>query len=136
MKRLIIIASVVVLIALLVVWRISFRDAEISVKSDKTNFEITAIDLVQEFSSDETAANTKYLNKVIEVSGRVAKVEDIEDGFNVYLQEPDHLSGVICGFNPEVAQKEDFILDEIIKVKGLCTGYLFDVVFVKCVLLK
>lgn len=136
MKKILIIASILVLIAVLVVFKVSFRDADISVKSEKTELKIAAGDLLQEFSVDETAANENYLNKVIEVTGRISKVEDTEEGFNVYLQDPDQISGVICGFNPEAANKKDFTIDETVTIKGLCTGYLFDVILVKCILLK
>lgn len=132
MKKIIIPGSIIVLLAIILVWKYSFKDADLSVGNKKPDYSIEASALQSAFELDEATANEKYLNKVVEVSGNIAKVESVENGFNVTMQETDAISGVICGFHNEAASKEDFIIGKKATIKGLCTGYLFDVVLVKC----
>jgi hypothetical protein len=132
MKKLIIPILVLIVAGGIIVWRVSFRNAELSVGKETAAYHLSAQQLQQEFEEDEATANSKYLNKTISVAGTIAKVEETEEGLNVYLQEPESMSGVICGFNRKIATPDDFKAGEEIKIKGLCTGYLFDVVLVKC----
>lgn len=47
---------------------------------DEKGIAITADELCKEFGADETAANTKYLGKALNVSGRVVKQEMNQEG--------------------------------------------------------
>lgn len=134
MKRILLILIVLMIVSGVVAWRFAFRKSSLSVKSEKPAYELTANVLLNKFVEDENSANTEYLNKVILVSGEVGKIEDTEDGFNIYLQGAGESSGIICTFDHSVEKKENFKLGQMVTIKGLCTGYLFDVVMVKCVL--
>jgi hypothetical protein len=136
MKRIVLIVIVFVVLVGVVGWLFAFRKSSLSVKSEKPAYELTSDMLLAKFVDDENSANAQYLNKVILVSGKVGKVEDTKEGINVYLVEPGESSGIICTFDPSVEKKENFKLGQVVTVKGLCTGYLFDVVMVKCVLAK
>lgn len=135
MKRLIIVA-VLVLLAGLVVWRYTFRNSSSSVGSEKPEYQIMAEDLYEKFVENEIEANHLFLNKVIRVEGIVGSVEPAENGFNISLRVDDESSGVICNFNPDVSDIKDFEKGNRVTIQGLCTGYLFDVVLVKCDLIK
>lgn len=94
--------------------------------------------LLEEFTTDEQAANAKYLDKIIEVSGKVAS-KNINEGnkITILLDTGDPMSSVACELNPKEASKSSAI-DEgsIIEVKGICTGILTDIVLVDCVILS
>lgn len=94
----------------------------------KTDYQIDASSLLSAFEDDEISANTKYLDKVIEVNGAVEKKE-IKDGkLTAYLETGNPLSNVIFQFEN---QDEKIIEGEQITLKGICTGYLMDVVMVR-----
>lgn len=103
--------------------------------SDETPaFILKAETLVSEYDVDEKKANAKYLGKVVEVFGIIAEKSKNEKGkYNITLQGSD-LAGIGCEFEKN-SQKELSILKEgqKIKIKGICTGVLMDVVLVDCV---
>lgn len=99
---------------------------------------IDAQALYADFEADEAAANTKYLGKVVEVSGTVKEVKKDEAGkISIILDSGNELAAIVCELD-ELTQhpKTDFAAGEQIKVKGNCTGILMDVVLVRCVVVN
>ncbi|MEZ5057187.1 MAG: hypothetical protein R2879_09140 [Saprospiraceae bacterium] len=101
----------------------------------ESDLKVSAEDLLSSFENDEANANEKYNDKVVEVSGTVADVSKDEDGnTKVTLDAGDPLGGVICQLdNLSDHKRLEFPLGEKVAFKGLCTGYLMDVVLVRCV---
>lgn len=91
-----------------------------------------AASLFNEFSTDEQAANQKYLNKVIEVSGTIAHIDQNQDKQRyLVLQTEDALYGVMCTMrdNNWTANAGDQV-----SVKGFCSGFTGDVKLTDCAL--
>jgi hypothetical protein len=122
---------VVALGGALVVWKYTFRKSDLNVALQKVDVEITAADLLQAFESDESKANELYLDKVLLVTGAVESVSEDSVGISVYLKIPDDLSGIICGFD-KTASVESVEKGSVVRIKGMCTGYLMDVVMNRC----
>jgi hypothetical protein len=96
---------------------------------------ISAVELYQQYQQNETLANSKYLDKVIEVKGTVAEVQANDKSYIVLLQTTQPMAAVNCQFSNE--QKENPPLaakGENITIKGKCTGFLMDVNLVDCVI--
>jgi len=94
----------------------------------KTDYSIDAEVLLNVFEEDENSANIKYLDKVIEVKGQVQKVEESDGKITVYLNTENLMSNIIFqleDINEVINEGEEITL------KGICTGYLMDVVFVR-----
>lgn len=91
----------------------------------ETGIPISAKELFTKFSTNEPQANTAYLNKVLQVSGQVLEVKhNSTAGRVVILNTGDSLFGIACTMTkPEVVTP-----GEKITIKGICTGYLSDVV--------
>ena len=99
-----------------------------STKSLSSHYSLNADDLLLEFEEDETAANTKYLDKVLEVKGTVEKIDRKEGSTTVYLDANNPMSNIIFTLEePNSSLKEG---DEVV-MKGICTGYLTDVILVR-----
>ncbi|MDD7913079.1 OB-fold protein [Polaribacter ponticola] len=110
-----------------------YNKPHINVANSSANIILTANKIVNDFTSDENAANTKYLEKIIEVKGVISKRE-IENGKGIItLKTNDEFGSVLCHLS-EVASKNVNAIKEgdVVSVKGICTGYLMDVVLVKC----
>ncbi len=105
-----------------------------NIAAAEADFVISAADLLHEFERDETTANQKYLDKVIAVRGDVTGIETTPDGtINITLHTGNEMSAVICGMLPDEKEKAAKLQEgDNITVKGLCTGYLSDVVLTKC----
>jgi hypothetical protein len=105
-----------------------------SIAGDTPSFSVDAKTLVGDYDTDENKANARYLGKIVEVSGVISeKTKDKKGNYNITLQGPD-LSGIGCEFEP----KSQNILaglkeGQVVKIKGICTGVLMDVVMVDCV---
>jgi uncharacterized protein HemX len=106
-----------------------------NIKNSKADFKIEANQLFATFDENESEANTKYLDKIIEVKGTVREVSVDEEGnINVMLDSESELSGVICQLdNLTTHKKTNFSPGEKVTFKGICTGMLMDVVMVRCV---
>lgn len=105
-----------------------YNKAPDNISSMKTDFQINAAELLSAFENDETAANLKFLDKVVEVNGVVEKHEMKEGKLTAYLSTDNPLSNVIFQFEN---QNEQIETGENITLKGICTGYLMDVVVVR-----
>lgn len=106
------------------------RSGVINVKAD---YSVTASELYNEFVANESAANIKYLNKVIEVSGKVMEVKKEESAMSVQLNGSD-AGGVNCSLQKVPAKAPP--VGSIVKVKGKCTGFLMDVNLVDAIIIK
>ena len=104
--------------------------------SAKPAYTIQASTLFNEYSDDEAAANEKYLNKVLLVEGRTTNISGVDSvGLSVLLETSNPLFGVSCQL-PEGDKEKILKLGNHVRIKGLCTGKLMDVVLVRCVLEK
>jgi len=106
-----------------------------SVKNKDAAFTISAVDLYSAFGTNENQANIKYLGKTIAVDGIITDIDTDKNGSDVlFLKSNNDMNGILCTLEP--GQKGDFKINQPIKLKGMCTGFLQDVVLNKCVIIK
>src|SRR5258705_3243933 len=98
-------------------------------------FHSKADDFLRQFEAEESMATKQYAGKVISVQGLVGSVQITDTSGTVFLNEGTSMSSVMCQFDKKNFQE---ILElqkgESITIKGICSGYLMDVVMVRCVL--
>ena len=99
----------------------------------KTAYITDAKSLLAEFSTDENSANAKYLGKAIEVSGTIRSIETDDRGTMNVSIETNEMGAVNCQFEKK-DQMPELAAGKSINVKGVCSGYLLDVVLVDCVI--
>ena len=93
-------------------------------------FRYHASELYEFYQADEAAGNQKLIGKIIEVEGDIAEVSTDENGSTVViLREPGAFGGVMCTMDGRV---EDMKVGSTVRIKGMCTGFLFDVVKNHC----
>lgn len=125
--------AVIVLIGL-VMWNKPHRDVE-----DANTIKTTPDDLYNEFVKDSAQAKTKFINKVVSVSGEIAETfanEQYQTVVQIKTSTPNVF--INCTFEQkEVSVKKGMT----IAVKGICDGYNSgdaemglpgDVVLVRC----
>ena len=92
--------------------------------ANEKGVQLTAVALYEAFKKDETAANTQYLNKAIELTGEVSDISTNQEGKKVVnVKTGDPMVLINCTFktdpgNIQAGQKIIF--------KGICTGYIPD----------
>ena len=112
-----------------------YNKPHVNVAREKAAISSTASVLLEAFSADETAANLKYLGKIIQVKGVISKIEIVNKKGSITLETEALFGSVLCTLTPEESlyTKELKIGQEIL-LKGICTGFLMDVVLVKCII--
>ena len=106
-----------------------------SLDNKKAEVTVTADQLLADYEANEQAANDKYLGKVVQVSGKVAQVTS-EDGKNkVVFETGNPISGVITELE-EGNNAEGINAGEEATVKGMCSGYLSDVILVRSTVVR
>ncbi len=111
------------------------------VLSEDTIFNVSTKHLVDEFLTDETAANKKYLDKVIRVSGPIVAIDkDMNNQAIFILKDQDQAAGVRSTFtansNPDV---EQYAVGDQIEIKGIVragAAYLANLYLVEHVILE
>lgn len=99
----------------------------------KADVSIDAGQLFNEYNADQTAADAKYLDKTIAVSGKVKEMSKEEGGVKVILETGADFS-VVCTLDPMVQHaRTDFATGEQVSFKGKCTGFNLDVQMERCV---
>ena len=96
---------------------------------------ISATELYGAFRKDESAANRRLGDKVIEVIGTVIVAEVTDSTASIQLDTGDPGGTVSCGFSLDRRQKASFpSKGSEVTIKGRCIGFLQDVNLVDCVL--
>ena len=114
-----------------------YNKPHVNIITTKADVIVTAQVLLDGFLKDETLANANYVNKVVEVSGEIHEIK-IENGNSIIaLKQLDGISSILCHMAPEENLKVLKLKKEgTITVKGICTGYLLDVIMVRCILVQ
>lgn len=102
--------------------------APASVLDMNTDFSVSAEKLLADFEHNESEANKKYLDKVIEIEGLVIKKSISNNKTSIYIDANNDLSNVIFQLKED---NNDIREGDKIKIKGICTGYLLDVILVR-----
>jgi hypothetical protein len=108
-----------------------YNKPHVNVEEASADISITADKILNDFSSDENSANLKYLDKIIQVNGVISEI-NIEKGI-ITIETNDDFGSVLCHLSEEASRKIGGLQQgQIIVVKGICTGFLMDVILVKC----
>jgi uncharacterized protein YpmB len=101
---------------------------------EEASIAIEASQLFREFEADEMTANQNYLNKVLSVTGTVVAMNTNQEGASVIILETENpMFGVSC----TLQEKNDSIkVGNRVTIKGICTGYLSDVVVNRGILIN
>ncbi len=128
--RMLLIAVVILIIAAaLYVWFFIWNKPQLNI-ADAKGIKVEAAALFNAYSSNEQSANTNYLEKILEVSGEVTSVTQNAEGFTVVLLKTDD---PMFGINCTLEQKDVRVKEgDTVTLKGICTGYLTDVVLIRC----
>ena len=102
--------------------------------ADEVAINITAQQIVKNYQANEDSANKIYLNKAIAITGEVLEAKKNQDGKpTVTLKSDDNFSNIYCTLKNDAGQIQG---GSTITVKGICTGFLSDVVIIDAIIIK
>ena len=109
----------------------------VDVKKTAPDMIIAVDEILSDYQNDEEKANSRFTDKIIQLKGVISKISTQNDNATVTLMSPNFDATVICSFQSEeslsVLKYEE---GGEISLKGICKGYLLDVILVNCVLIK
>jgi hypothetical protein len=133
MKKYLVIGGILFLVIVSVLGYGLVNKPHRSVK-EETAIEVTASDLFSRFETNEGGSNTEFLDKTILVRGEVAEIITNQEGKTVVILATDNpIFGVNCTMDEE---PKDIEIGMIVSIKGICVGYLSDVIVNRALIIK
>ncbi|MBN2805503.1 MAG: hypothetical protein JXR22_02510 [Prolixibacteraceae bacterium] len=112
-----------------------YRKAPKDITKMKAEIHIDAHELLRAYELDEREAAENYTGKVIKVMGTVQTVQLSANNLNVVLSDAESFFGVNCSFVQSQQEKlASLTSGDTLTVKGLCKGYIDDVILTQCTL--
>jgi hypothetical protein len=88
------------------------------------DYTVNATELIHEFVSNDTTANQKYLNKILEVKGMIKKIEENSGTGIVVLGDTTDMSGVRCILDSATSANAGSLKrGAVVTIKGAITGF-------------
>lgn len=143
-KRMIFSGVVVLIgIAALSIWYIftvKFGD----INDQKPVYSVKALDLITEFTKNDSLSNKKYAEKIVAVTGVVTEVEPADSSINIKMGDTLSGSYVIFAFQQQHLKEAAVIKKgDSISIKGSCSGGAYSeiletefITFKRCAILK
>lgn len=114
-----------------------YNKPHVDVKKSDAAYVLTAQNLIYEYQQNETKSNEKFAENVVQVNGKVFEISTLKGNCVITLKDENLESGIICHMIPEENRKAlKLNKGQDIEIKGICTGYLLDVIMVRCTLVE
>lgn len=131
MKKILIVIVVLAAIGAGIAYSI-YNKPHRDIATEEAAFALTADELFDAFEADEPAANAKYLDQTVEVTGEVAEVTENAAGqATITLTAANAMLGGVSTTMQE-AGPATVEPGQTVTVKCRCTGYLMDVILINC----
>lgn len=139
MKRIINIVVIAILAGALITLFILFKQynkPHTDVHTSPPAYTVTT-NIIEEFKNDEEKANKTYLDKIIQVEGTIENIDTANGNGIIVLGSGNSMENIICNMDPSENRKVlGLQKGQKLTIKGICTGYLLDVVLVGAVIVK
>lgn len=109
---------------------------KINITSIKPKTEVQATELSSIFLQDEKKASKFYNGSVIKVTGIVKEISLINNVTTIILLGKGENSSIFCEMDTDLLESKLPMRNDTIELKGICKGFLKDVVIQNCQLIK
>ncbi|MFK8061248.1 MAG: hypothetical protein AB8B78_14320 [Polaribacter sp.] len=110
-----------------------FSSSEKNLENISSEIALNSDDLVNSFIKNEEKSNILFAGKIIEVDGFVKEVSFLNKRNTVILYTKNKKYGIICDLHSSQTEKIKLLKpNQKIRVKGICKGFLKDVVLLNC----
>lgn len=92
----------------------------------KADFTVEAISFIKEFEKDISAANSKYAEKIVEVTGIVSATEAADTTINIKMEDSATGSYLIFAFQKQHQDQAKSIKpQDVVTIRGSCSDGIF-----------
>ena len=124
-KRILIAILVLAVIAATAYWIVA-TDKFSDTKDRKAAYTVSALDFINEFQKNDSVANAKYADKIVEVNGRVSEIEAADTTLNIKFIDKVTGSYAIFAFQQQhVAEAKTIKVGDSVSIKGSCSGSIY-----------
>ena len=137
-KNIKILTGLVILMSIVLLYALNlYNKPHLNVDKTNADFVISIQNLLDDYKNDENFANSKYVDQIIQIKGEISDIL-IENGNSVIIfKDSTQASSIMCHMSPEENLKVlKLKKDGKITIKGICTGYLLDVIMIRCVVVN
>jgi len=123
-KKILIAALLLLIAGGIAVWLI-FTEKFSDTSDRKPAFTVNAMDLITEFKKNDSAANNKYREQIIAVSGRITEIEAAarDTIVNIRMTDSTTSSYIIFTFQQQHLQEaKQLKVGDSVSIKGSCSG--------------
>ncbi|MGB5665623.1 MAG: hypothetical protein WBM53_02155 [Maribacter sp.] len=133
----IILGFLLLAIAVLVASIYYYNKPHVNVEKTNAAYILTAGNLISEYQENETNTNRKYTEKIIQINGEIHEISTLKGNSVITIRNEDQESSIICHMLPSERGKSLLLKKgQKVSIKGVCTGYLLDVIMVRCILVE
>lgn len=112
-----------------------FKESNQPLNTTTADLVVHSNELIKDFSINEKQSVKIYAGKIIEVKGVVEEINYLNNKTTLILKGDDSNFGIICEMNPiENDKVAELKPNDSILIKGICKGYLKDVILLNCAL--
>ena len=124
--------SILILVIILCSLDLIFSNKEINSET-KPSVSILSKELMNQYIKDEKKADSAYTDKVIEVTGTLKNISFLNKKITIILNSDVEDTNFICELNDSEKNKiVNLDKDKTITIKGICKGFLKDIVLLNC----
>lgn len=137
-KNIKILIGLIILMSIVILYGLNlYNKPHLNVEKTDADLVINFQDLLDDYKNDENLANRKYVDQVIQINGEISEIT-VENGNSIIIfKDSTGTSSVMCHMSPEENLKVlKLKKDGEIILKGICNGYLIDVIMIRCVLVN
>ena len=92
--------------------------------------------LISSFLNNEKEANTRFANKAIVVTGKIKEINYLNNRYTIILHTTYKDHHILCDLDPDQNELlRNLEKGKTISIKGVCKGFLKDVVLLHCTLI-
>ena len=123
-KRIFLAVLLIMIAGALYVYK-EYNRTNVDISKEKPAFNLSATELIKAFSDNASSASTRYVGKIISVTGLVKNLKKDERGYyTVSLGDTTSMSSVRCSIDSMYTSLVTAVKPGMkLIVKGNCTGY-------------
>lgn len=108
-----------------------------NIAREPVDYSFTAQNLANEYEKNPVGSDNKFIDRIIEVTGVISEISTDQNNSVVFiLRDKGSTIGVLCTLSTKSTKKASrFKIGDKVKVRGACSGMLFEVVLNKCAII-
>lgn len=139
--RIVVILAVIGVVAAALVWKFYINKPHADIENQTPAYTLTTDEIWKQFNTDEKKAGLLYNDQVIELSGTVGRVANNDTLVTVaFVMEADSMFGdksISCEMLKKYNDEAKALAKGTnVKIKGYCAGFIGDIKFNKCSIIK